>query len=358
MRNGDSGLPWRGFNPTSVGRHWAIPRSLRPYLPNEGKGMSSQEQLEALYADDLIVFPKKEGGQPMYRQYVGQGVPYQDLWIYQPNTHGVLYGSDECIDEDVKYLEDEDERLGYETQKPVGLLRRIIVTSSDEGDVVLDPFCGCGTAIEAAHELKRQWKGIDVTHLSILVQKYRLETRFPGIKFNVVGEPKDISAACKLAKDNPYQFQWWALSLIPGAKPIGAKAGSKTGKKGKDEGIDGVVSIIDDMSGKPTRVLIQVKSGANVGPTDIRDLRGTVEREKAAMGVFVTMKNPTAAMTKEADAAGFHTFGWKEKYPRVQIVTIEGLLQGNGANLPLRHGTFTRTRRARSNAESPRFDLE
>ena len=151
-RNGESGLEWRRFNPTKAGRHWAIPKSLREFLPSEGQKMSSHEQLEILYNQGFILFPKKEGGQPMYKQYLGKGIPYQDLWAYQPNTQGVLYHSDKCIDEDVKYLEDEEEKLGYDTQKPIGLLERIIKTSSDEDSVILDPFCGCGTAIVAAEK--------------------------------------------------------------------------------------------------------------------------------------------------------------------------------------------------------------
>ena len=167
VRHGESGLEWRGFNPTNAGRHWAIPASLRPFLPQSGDGLTTVTMLEALLKKELIVFPKKEGGQPMYKQYVGPGVPYQDLWAYQPNTKGVLFNSEECIDEDVKYLEAEAEKLGYETQKPSGLLARIISTSSEKGSIVLDPFCGCGTTIAAAQSLGRAWIGIDITFLAI-----------------------------------------------------------------------------------------------------------------------------------------------------------------------------------------------
>ncbi len=117
IRHGDSGKEWGGFNPTVAGRHWAIPRSLRQYLPDEGAGMSSLEMLDELYEQDLIVFPKKTGGQPMYKQYIGDGVPYQDIWAYQPNTSGVLFGSDEHIDQDVKWLENEPEKTEWSTQK-------------------------------------------------------------------------------------------------------------------------------------------------------------------------------------------------------------------------------------------------
>ena len=154
-RNGESGIEWRGFNPTLVGRHWAIPKSLRQYLPNEGKGMSQFDILELLLEKGFIIFPKKIGGQPMYKQYVGKGVPYQDIWAYQPNTKGVLLDGEINIDEDVKYLENEDEKLGYPTQKPIGLLKRIINCSSKKNDVVFDPFCGCGTTIFAAPRIRK-----------------------------------------------------------------------------------------------------------------------------------------------------------------------------------------------------------
>ena len=161
-RHGGSGKEWRGFDPTDANRHWAIPRALRPYLPDHGKGMTSQEQLEALWSQDLIVFPKKPGGQPMYKQYVGNGVKYQDVWAYQPNTKGTLFSSGEHIDEDVKWLEAELERIGYPTQKPVGLYERMIRTSSNEGDIVCDPFAGCATTLIAAERLRRHWVGIDI----------------------------------------------------------------------------------------------------------------------------------------------------------------------------------------------------
>ena len=175
QRWGDSGGPWRGFNPTAAGRHWAIPRSLRPHLPAGGEGMTSRAKLEALYEQGFIVFPKKPGGQPMYKQYIGAGVPYQDLWAYQPNTKGVLFDSEEHIDEDVKWLENEPERVGYPTQKPLALLERIIETSSNPGDVVLDPFCGCATACVAAEKLERQWVGIDISPKAAELVNVRLQ---------------------------------------------------------------------------------------------------------------------------------------------------------------------------------------
>ena len=183
-REGESGEPWRGFDPTAAGRHWAIPRSLREFLPSDGNEMGSLEKLECLYQQGLIVFPKKQGGQPMYKQYVGPGVPYQDVWAYQPNTRGVLHESDEHIDEDVKWLEAESEKVGYPTQKPLGLLNRIIRTSSNTGDMILDPFCGCATACVAAEKLGRQWVGIDLSPVAATLVKSRLKDEM-GLFYDV-----------------------------------------------------------------------------------------------------------------------------------------------------------------------------
>jgi restriction endonuclease Mrr len=187
--------------------------------------------------------------------------------------------------------------------------------------------------------LGRRWIGIDITHLSIVLQKYRLQEMFPESKFRVVGEPEDIGAAKQLARDDRYQFQWWALSLVR-AKPLGGQEGSKTGKKGSDKGIDGVITFIDDAYDKSKRVLVQVKSG-HVKSGDIRDLVGTVQRENAAMGVFITLEPPSRDMMTEAITAGsYHSPGWNMDYPKIQILTIADLLKGARVQMPLPYGTF------------------
>jgi len=227
------------------------------------------------------------------------------------------------------------ERLGYPTQKPVALLERIIQASTNPDDLVLDPFCGCGTTIAAAQKLGRQWIGIDITHLSIALQKYRLKDSFgliQGKDYHVIGEPMDIQSAIQLANDDRYQFQWWALSLVK-ARPLGNGVG-KTGKKGTDKGIDGIINFIDEKNAKAKRVLIQVKSG-NIKSGDIRDLCGTVQRENAEMGVFITLKEPTREMIKEAVSAGFyHSPGWNTDYPKIQILAIEDLLNEATVKMP------------------------
>jgi hypothetical protein len=273
----------------------------------------TKENMEDLYRKGRIV-QTAPGRVPQYKRYLDEmpGVPLQDVWDDIPPI-GAQAG----------------ERLGYPTQKPVALLERIISASSNPGDIVLDPFCGCGTTVAAAHKLGRTWLGIDITHLAIALQKYRLKAAFGLVDrkdYDVVGEPVDLAGAQQLASEDRYQFQWWALSLIQ-AQPLGGDGESKRGKKGADGGIDGVIAFIDDASGKPKRVIVQVKSG-HVTAATVRDLRGVVEREKAAIGVLITLEQPTAPMTTEAARAGvYQSFHWGE-FPRLQILTVEHLLSG------------------------------
>ena len=245
------------------------------------------------------------------------------------------------------------ERLGYPTQKPVELLKRIIAASSNPGDVVLDPFCGCGTAIAAAQELGRKWIGIDITHLSIALQKYRLNDAFPDIAYTVKGEPVSINSARALAAQDRHQFEWWALSLVK-ARPSGATTStSRRGKKGADRGIDGLIVFVDEYKGsKPItkRVLIQVKSGG-VKSGDIRDLVGTIGREKAELGVFITLEEPTRPMIREAASAGFYESpGWNQKYPRVQILTIQELLSGKAIDMPPGNVSFKQAQQVKGDS--------
>jgi len=219
------------------------------------------------------------------------------------------------------------ERLGYDTQKPLALLERIIQASSNEGDIVLDPFCGCGTAVVAAQKLNRRWLGIDITHLAINLMRNRLKDSF-GIKAEIIGEPADLAGAEALALQKPdgrYQFQWWALGLI-GARPFGEK------KKGADKGIDGVIQFIDDATAKPKRAIVQVKSG-HVGVNLIQELKAVAADE--AMGIFITLEPPTGPMETAAVTAGYyHSPIWNKDYPKIQILTIEELLKGKTVDMP------------------------
>ena len=293
----------KGEIPPPSGRHW----------------MYDQFGIDKAISENRIFWTKN--GVPRLKRYLdeSQGMPLHDVW------------------DDVQALRSwHKELLGYPTQKPVALLERIIAASSNAGDVVLDPFCGCGTAIAAAQKLARKWIGIDITHLSIALQKYRLKDAFglvAGKDYDIKGEPADLASAAQLAQDDRYQFQWWALSLIQ-ARPLGASSDSKTGKKGADQGIDGVITFIDDAKGTARRVIVQVKSG-KVNAAQIRDLIGTVEREKAGIGVFITLEPATRPMVNEAlKASVYHSPVWGEDYPKIQILTIQELLSGATVKLP------------------------
>ena len=209
------------------------------------------------------------------------------------------------------------ERLGYPTQKPVALLERIVAASSNPGDVVLDPFCGCGTTVHAAQKLGRKWIGIDVTHLAIGLIQRRLRDAFEDVTFQVHGVPTDLSGAQALAEQDKHQFELWAVSLIPNAQPW------KGGKKGADQGRDGIL-YVEGPNRKTETCIIEVKGGA-IGDAQIRSLIGAMERSKAQMGVFVTLREPTRPMIATAAAAGNWETDWGP-VPRVQIVTIAQLL--------------------------------
>jgi len=223
------------------------------------------------------------------------------------------------------------EKLGYPTQKSVELLARIIESSSKENQIVLDPFCGCGTTIDAAQQLKRNWIGIDVTHLAINLIKLRLQEVHglqPKKDYEVVGEPEDLTGAVELASQNRYQFQWWALSLID-ARPY------KDKKKGSDTGIDGL-KYFQDEKHEVQKVIVQVKSG-HVSVKDIRDLGHVIDREGSEIGIFITLENPTKPMIKEAVQKGFYKSPLGKQYPKLQIKTIDELLKDDRLDLPTTH---------------------
>lgn len=250
------------------------------------------------------------------------------------------------------------ERLGYPTQKPEALLERIIKASSNEGDVVLDTFCGCGTAVAVAQRLNRRWIGVDITHLAIALLKYRLADSFgDDVTYEIIGEPKDTASAKALAAQDRYQFQWWALSLIR-ARPYQDK------KKGADEGVDGVIYYqdVDPDNPKKTltrKIVVQVKSG-KVSVRDIRELKSVVETQDAVIGVFITLNLPTQPMVKEAAAAG--RFQWLHvahtTYPKIQIRTIEELLSGQGIEYPQTPVNVTFRRTERATPQNPQLEIE
>ena len=331
-RNGESGRPWRGFDPTSKNRHWAVPRRLLEDLDEDLSALTQHQKLDRLY--ELGYIKIREGhAWPIYEHYItpDDGQPVSDIWAYQPYTEGSVFGRDVGIDADVRWLSPTDqERLGYPTQKPEALLERIINASSNEGDVVLDPFCGCGTATVAAERLNRRWIGIDVTHLAITLVRHRLRDSFGDDlrPYEIVGQPTDTASAGALAEQDRYQFEWWALGLVD-ARPANDR------RRGADAGVDGYINFFDDNSGKPKRIIVQVKSG-HVRRDMIATLKGDMERESAAIGVFITLESPTEPMRQEALSAGIYTPEHfpDQQYPRVQILTIDELLAGDSVAYP------------------------
>jgi len=271
----------------------------------------SKEKMAELIRQGRIV-QTKPGTVPAYKRYLDEmpGVPLQDWW----GDIGPI--SSQAV-----------ERLGYPTQKPEELLERIILTSSNEGDLVLDPFCGCGTTVAAAQKLGRRWIGIDITHLAITLMKTRLNDAFGDqAKYQVIGEPVSVPDAAALAESDPYQFQWWALGLV-GARPVEQK-------KGADKGIDGKIVFQGDAPGIFENVVLSVKAG-HVTANHVRDLRGVVEREKAAIGVLISMEDPTKPMQTEAVTAGFFESKTRgKKYPKIQLLTIAELLTGKKIDMP------------------------
>ena len=269
------------------------------------------ETMKRLDAEGRLHFTRTGGIRLKRYLDEAKGIPLQALWDGIPPINSQA-----------------QERLGYPTQKPVALLERIIGASSNEGDVVLDPFCGCGTSVHAAQKLGRRWIGIDVTHLAISLIEKRLKDAFPGVAYEVHGVPKDVDGAADLARRDKYQFQWWAVSLVD-AVPFAGK------KKGADGGIDGIVYFKPDPK-TTERAIVSVKGGESVSVAMIRDLKGVLDRENAPIGIFVTLTAPTKPMVAEAAAAGFYDTGFGT-FPRLQILTVKDLFAGKKPQIPFGH---------------------
>jgi len=284
----------------------------RPNLTYEYKGYTPEwgwrmikPKVEALDRENRITWSST--GRPYLKRYLSEqeGTPISSIITdIPPLSHAAA------------------ERLGYPTQKPEALLKRIISASSNPDDVVLDPFCGCGTTIAAAQALGRPWIGIDITHLAIGLIKNRLKDSFgKGIGFKIIGEPVSLPDAERLAQSEPFQFQAWALGLV------GARIATSA-KKGADKGIDGKIIFQGDKQGSFETVILSVKAG-HTNVAHVRDLKGVLDREKAAIGVLISMQEPTSPMKTEAITAGFYeSTTWGKKYPKVQLLTIAELLAG------------------------------
>lgn len=290
----------------------------RPNLMYEWRGYAcptkgwryEKATMQKLHDEGRIYYPTREDGTPDYtkrlalKRYLREkGQVIGNIWHDITPLHSATA-----------------EALGYPTQKPLALLTRVICASSNPGDVVLDPFCGCGTAVHAAQASGRRWIGIDITHLAISLIEKRIKDAFPQDAFEVLGVPKDLAAAQDLAHRDKYQFQWWACSLV-NAQPYQGK------KKGADGGIDGLIFFQDNHRASK-KIIVAVKGGEHVTRTMIADLKNSVEREKAQMGLFVTLTPATVPMQKEAFSAGFYQSPHNGAFPKIQILTIAGLLSG------------------------------
>ena len=290
---GDTLYEWKGVRPYR-GRYWAY----------------SKQKMEEFETNGRLVYTKT--GMPEYKRYLDEmpGVPLQDMWS------------------DIDPINSQaQERLQYPTQKPAALLERVLSASSNEGDVILDPFCGCGTTVHAAQKLNRQWIGIDITHLAVALIERRLKEAFPGIAYDVHGVPKDAEAARDLAERDKHEFQKWIVATI-GGQPY------KGGKKGMDRGIDGYLHF-RDADNKPQLGIVSVKGGGT-SSGHVRDLKGTMEREEARLGVFLTLNPPTREMEKEAASAGLYDSG-AGKVPRLQILTAAEVIDGKRPQVPFGH---------------------
>ena len=313
------------------------------YRPPEKGWAISREKMEQWDKEGRLHFPKSPDGRIQRKRYLDElkGEEIPSLW-----------------DDILPIGSRAKERLGYPTQKPEALLERIIKASSNEGDVVLDTFCGCGTAVAVAQRLNRRWIGVDITHLAIALLKYRLADTFgDDVKYEIIGEPKDVESAKALAVQDRYQFQWWALSLIR-ARPYQGK------KKGADEGVDGLIYYEDVNPDNPKKTLtrkivVQVKSG-KVSVKDIRELKSVVKTQDAVIGVFITLNPPTQPMLKEAATAG--RFQWLHvthtTYPKIQIRTIDELLAGGGIEYPQTPIDVTFRRAERAAPQSQQIEIE
>jgi DNA modification methylase len=331
---GDVEYEWRVKRPLVKGARWeadlhdefADPKEGWEYkavTPYEGRywGYSKAHLRQFAEEGHLI---HRSTGMPRLVQYAEEmpGIPLQDVWDDIPPVTG-------------------SQDLGYPTQKPIALLERIVGTSK-EGDLVLDPFCGCGTTIAAAQKLKRRWIGIDITQAAVVVIKKRFKEHFgASVPLKVIGEPTSVPDAEALAKSDPYQFQWWSLGLV-GARPA-------IEKRGPDRGIDGRLYFHDEPKGRTKQTIFSVKAG-KLRPTFIRDLIGTIDREKAEIGVLISFEEPTKPMRTEAAEAGFYHAPNGKKYRRIQLLTIDQLLGGRTVDYPFENVTYRKAAREREPA--------
>jgi len=316
VRDGASGQAWRGYDPTDAGRHWAVPTAFPPWIPkpDDFGEMAVGERLDYLDEAGLIYWPPK-GSVPAFKRYLNPdgGVPLQDVWTDIPVALG-------------------KERIGYDTQKPVALLERIIQSSTNPGDIVFDPFCGCATTLEAAHKLERQWIGIDIAiHAIKRVAKIRLEDRLrlaEGADFVIEGVPRNLEGAQDLWERDKYHFQKWAVEQVDGFV---------TTRRTADGGIDGRIYFAVPNEPDLQSMVLEVKGGANVTIADLRALHSVLEREEALMAGLLTMqriegRKRTNFQRLIAEAGTLAIMG--KDYPKMQLLSVPEILEGWRFNTP------------------------
>lgn len=291
------------------------------------------ETMRSYEAEGRLFYTRN--GIPRIKRYLDEskGMPAQDTWM------------------DIEALRSwHQENLAYPTQKPLALLERAILASSNAGDVILDPFCGCGTTIDAAQKLDRRWIGIDITYLAIdLIEKRLRHTYGDSIcdTFTTVGIPRDVEAAQALFDRSPFEFERWAVSLLD-AQPNERQVG--------DRGIDGVIRYAADGKGKLDRVLVSVKGGKQLGPQMVRDLIGTVASNNASGGVLVTLQAPTKGMIDAARRSGlFRHDRHGRTYPKVQLISVPELLKGRRPELPPVILPYVQARKRRIDSQQQAF---
>lgn len=350
---GESSQPWRGFDPALKNRHWAIPGFINAQLPSAEQKLGVLDKLEAAYQRGLIDIVEGNAW-PTPVRYLSpeDGTPVGDIWSYQPGTSGVLAGTADAIDSDVAYMGPTDpERLGYPTQKPVGLMERILKSSCPEDGVVLDPFCGCGTTLDAAVRLGRSWIGIDITYIAIDLIRNRLEQTFgPSIAgtYETLGVPADLAAAHALFAKSAFDFERWAVSLVrgtPNEKQVG------------DRGIDGVIRFA---TGRKTRAkaIVSVKGGKQLAPSMVRDLEGVVGKTRdAEVGLLITLHTPTKGMRDAAATSGVYVDPFGNHHARVQMLTVEELLAGTRPSLPPVVPPYTEARKRTDAGHQLSFEM-
>ena len=328
---GESGQSWRGVDPTAVGRHWAIPHrnswpeEVQP--PENYESLSVQERLDALDANGLIYWPPT-GRVPRFKRYLSTSKGRR--------VHDVIT--------DINPLSGQSkERTGYPTQKPVELYKRIVAASSNEGDLVLDPFCGCGTTLMASEALNRHWIGIDLTYLATGAVRLQIERLFPQLRNSVTiaGTPENAEQALELARTNPHGFEEWCVAHVLHFRP--------NARRGGDGGIDGTFRFpLGRIQGRQAygKAVAQVKGG-NYTLGYIRDFRTAMQNEEADLGVFVVTSPPSRGMETEASRTGTYNHpSYEFSCPKLQIYQIQDYFRNISPNLPLaREGSLVNLNR-------------